>query len=535
MEIRHEPADPDDFGTDVEALAEAGAWIPALTLFERSWIDRWYNTDPSLLRKTLAAVPPELLREYPGAYYLAVLTRTVVSPPNWDVSAHLMYAARTAGDDEQLLYAYSVQAAEYRMDGRMRDAMACLASGAPVLRRLESSIVDTSDGFVPFMRLQYGITALLAGDFVAARGWLRSSTVLRASQRLPFMQRAAAVRLALACVLSGQVDEAGSWLAQAANAPRTKGWMEDLVNGAELIAEQLLAVEALDLAKAQSLLGVHYAPSQYGEMWPFAFLARIQFLLLQGNQESALNLCEETAASNLPGATGDGVAAALVPTARAACHLARGEVSIAWSVLSTATIPSPYVELYRAKTLYCAGAFERAAQLANDGLRARSGQIWITLGLLGVVAAAKYNLGDRQAARDSIVELCRLAEAQKLTSYLIALPPSVLDEFADIPAVAHGLARLRQDSVAMQLPDPVITSPFTERESLVVELLLQGYKRDEIAAQLFVSVATVKSQIRSSYAKLGVTSGPQAIAKLQSVQLTPVAPSQARSAPRDRS
>ncbi len=53
------------------------------------------------------------------------------------------------------------------------------------------------------------------------------------------------------------------------------------------------------------------------------------------------------------------------------------------------------------------------------------------------------------------------------------------------------------------LPD---TSRLTERENQVLELLLQGKKRAEMATALFVSEETIKKQITSIYGKLGVTS-----------------------------
>ena len=54
-----------------------------------------------------------------------------------------------------------------------------------------------------------------------------------------------------------------------------------------------------------------------------------------------------------------------------------------------------------------------------------------------------------------------------------------------------------------ELPD---TSMLSAREREVLELLLEGKQRNEIAAKLYISENTVKKQITSIYAKLGVTS-----------------------------
>ena len=44
------------------------------------------------------------------------------------------------------------------------------------------------------------------------------------------------------------------------------------------------------------------------------------------------------------------------------------------------------------------------------------------------------------------------------------------------------------------------------REKEVLDLLLEGKQRNEIAAMLYISENTVKKQISSIYAKLGVAS-----------------------------
>ena len=54
-----------------------------------------------------------------------------------------------------------------------------------------------------------------------------------------------------------------------------------------------------------------------------------------------------------------------------------------------------------------------------------------------------------------------------------------------------------------ELPD---TSMLTPREKEVLELLLEGKQRNEIAAKLYISENTVKKNISSIYSKLGVTS-----------------------------
>jgi DNA-binding CsgD family transcriptional regulator len=56
--------------------------------------------------------------------------------------------------------------------------------------------------------------------------------------------------------------------------------------------------------------------------------------------------------------------------------------------------------------------------------------------------------------------------------------------------------------------------PLTRREQEVAELLLQGKSNKQIAALLGISESTVEFHIKNIYAKLGVSSRPEAILKL---------------------
>jgi NarL family two-component system response regulator LiaR len=55
---------------------------------------------------------------------------------------------------------------------------------------------------------------------------------------------------------------------------------------------------------------------------------------------------------------------------------------------------------------------------------------------------------------------------------------------------------------------------FTERERAVLQLMARGQSNSQIAAQLFVSAATVKGHIGAILGKLGVTTRSEAIARV---------------------
>jgi DNA-binding CsgD family transcriptional regulator len=60
-------------------------------------------------------------------------------------------------------------------------------------------------------------------------------------------------------------------------------------------------------------------------------------------------------------------------------------------------------------------------------------------------------------------------------------------------------------------PSPLL-EPLSERELEILALVARGYSNKEVATELVVSVATVKTHLNNSYRKLGASSRTQAIA-----------------------
>ena len=61
--------------------------------------------------------------------------------------------------------------------------------------------------------------------------------------------------------------------------------------------------------------------------------------------------------------------------------------------------------------------------------------------------------------------------------------------------------------------------PLSERELEVLQLIAEGLSRQEIAAQLVLSLNTVKTHARNIYDKLGVNNQMQAVGKARGLGL----------------
>ncbi len=83
--------------------------------------------------------------------------------------------------------------------------------------------------------------------------------------------------------------------------------------------------------------------------------------------------------------------------------------------------------------------------------------------------------------------------------------------FRCIRAVHAGEAYL-QPKVAAKLAQRVQEEPLTEREEQILKLLAEGKSNRAIGQALFITESTVKSHLKSLFAKLDVTSRAEAIA-----------------------
>jgi len=81
-----------------------------------------------------------------------------------------------------------------------------------------------------------------------------------------------------------------------------------------------------------------------------------------------------------------------------------------------------------------------------------------------------------------------------------------------------GQARKAETSQA-QGPDSEFIEPLSERELEILQLIAEGLTNQKIGAKLYLSLNTVKAHTRNIYAKLGVNSRTQAVARARTLGL----------------
>ena len=152
-------------------------------------------------------------------------------------------------------------------------------------------------------------------------------------------------------------------------------------------------------------------------------------------------------------------------------------------------------------------------------------------------ALISQQIGSGAAALQSLTRAIHLAEPgrfvrtftsagaplQRMLEELVASieksdAPGKLTSIAYITSLvskAGGAKRVNQGSS----PPSDLPEPFTERETEVLRLIAAGLRNQEIADQLFISLATVKRHIANAYGKMGVQHRGEAMVRLGSMNL----------------
>jgi len=81
----------------------------------------------------------------------------------------------------------------------------------------------------------------------------------------------------------------------------------------------------------------------------------------------------------------------------------------------------------------------------------------------------------------------------------------------EIEYATELLSAMGEAAAGLQVPPQLLAEPLSQRELEVLKLIEAGCSNQEIAARLFISIATVKRHISNIYAKLGVQNRTQAV------------------------
>lgn len=287
------------------------------------------------------------------------------------------------------------------------------------------------------------------------------------------------------------------------------------------LARAHLAVEDGDLAGAVALLDGMATELRTNEFWPaFAELQATVDLLTGRAVAGAAALDERMRRGRRSPATAAWRARLLA--ARALLALAGGQAEAGLALLAPVPSTRPAARVARARLLLSTGRRDEAvALLAAPDVPDEGPRLRVARRLL--LAAASAQDGRGPAAARALHEAAAVVAAGSAATGWALL---TTEERAAVHALAAGLADVEVDrllravaGVPAVVPDAQDGVGLTEREVVVLRELADDAELAEVAARLQVSHNTVKTQVRSTYRKLGVRRRADAVSRARELGL----------------
>lgn len=480
----------------------------------------------TMAHQVLARLPEEfvasdaLLRRLRSMHHRFAAPRDVPGP------APVAAAVAPPGSDEH--HAKQVDALFHAIDLRVHgrfDESAALCDPfalAPPLNLDELSEEERDTEGFAFVHI--GISYLLNGRFDDA-----VAALLRAFRTAvePFILRDAAGKLALVNVLLGDLHEARAWLAEERRRPSLPADTEALVRSAGDVAAVLVALEDLDTDAAMTIFFDLDRPADREEFWGFILYAWGQLSLVKGTPANSLRFLEKEMLRFASLTDNGAVVGPLLDSVRAELQLACGRPDKARELVADSS--HPLTAPVRARLLLLEDDPTAALALAEMAMKNHRVTPRDAIDLELIAAAATLSIGDHDQARQYLSRATSTRRVTGLRRPFTALPGAVLRRLAVLgPALPVDPDRLTSEFGRLSFVDDLSDStsdrhhveaqeaaqdPLTDREIHVLRALASGATNREIAAEEFVSINTVKSQLRSVYRKLAVTTRSDAVAR----------------------
>ncbi|WP_163543238.1 LuxR C-terminal-related transcriptional regulator [Occultella kanbiaonis] len=493
-------------GEDYELAVEV--FVSLLRTYPES-----YATDR--LVSQLERLPQRTLRTYPmlafalGLAQMANPLLRTAAPGSFRIAARQPIDGRILGLELDRFVAAGVRAVSLRLAGRFEEAARHSLAAIAELDPLSDAHREALREPIAMILRQLSYSLLQGGrydDALAAMVRSTTTTTVRSTRNYA---------LAYVVGASGYLGHLGHLREASAQIDDTawpRNHEESYLNAMNLVGEGYACLDDGDPEAALERVRKVAQVSRLSEFWPFVTAVSLHANLSAGRGLTEARRVEELLTARFPPpGVGDNVGTRTVLNLLAISWTASGRLTKAERILGERRRTDAEVVPARLVHALVTGradvAVERLATwLALDGHTPRTRAATQVLG-----AAAALRIGDGDLARALVHEAFDLHRHHGLTSHLDLVPAAdrlALGELVD--ADPELVAHLRpHDSVS--IPDLVPRVTLSRREHVVLSALLATASREHIAAGLSVSANTVKSQLRSIYRKLGVTTRAEAL------------------------
>lgn len=487
----------------LEAAVEADDWHRVYEIFDESWIEL-FQSSPDVLLLALERMPDDVLDRQPKLRLAREYIARNVRGDEHSTTYRHSVASFVPVDVVDRLALITGQAAAARSAGRAAESLRLVASAQELLRVQPIGSHPEIAEALPEFHYQWGLTLERAGELEGALTEYVEGFDWSVSVGHQMMQAASGGAIAYLHAVHGRIAAAQGWLDRQPRTGAEAWWRSSMAVQARL-AEGLVRAARPDSRGPDPLEGLRTADVM--KHWAPYFFVRAT-ALRSARTARLLRIELDGFLATLPvGQRTDQVSADYLETTRLIISACADELGVVDDdderPSATAPVLRQHSAAVRALHLARAGRTRQALQLAEPLLRADGSRPRILV--LALIASAIATSGDRRR-RSLLSEAVAIARSHDLWSPFHSLPDALRVEARDLfDALGAGEApSVLRSSDHAPSAGPVVA--LTRRERAVVEHAVEGESTAEIAAALLVSVNTVKSQLRSAYRKVGVTS-----------------------------
>ncbi len=387
-----------------------------------------------------------------------------------------------------------------------------------------------------FALANLGATYLWSGDPATAASHLHEALALATEHHHELAVLDCLAQLAVVQLLRGELTDAEESSTRAVEIAERRGWCEGPAATSAYLACAAVAYRRGEFERAEGLLSHASAAAETAEAPVRLATVLLHALILaaSGPRSAArgvLKLHALRAAAAQEDPMPDFIILALADI-EPRVLLAAGETEQARAALSATNAslaPSPELRLRLAAIELHDGKPEHAAELLCTGLDgqpqaeelrpATQLEAWLLLAL------AEHARGERHTATQALEHALALAEREPLRDAFLLNGPGVcelLEAQAQTGTAHPALLEVLLEGVCQRAPAPAkLAEPLTERELRILRYLPTMLSNAEIGAEIFVSLNTVKTHLRSIYRKLGASGRAEAVERARALGLLP--------------
>jgi LuxR family maltose regulon positive regulatory protein len=486
---------------------------------------------PHALRTALSRINATVLDEFPGLRLCltALVGTDTADDEHIDVgfdraaglraymrgSAALVDGDLTTLSRADLLYAGAGHLLGLRAQGRPDAATTFVATVGEQLRVAAGE--RETPALSAWFHLQAAVTAMLVGADESALEHYQLAWDFASRAGTDFIAAQASADAALVHTVRGELSDAAGWRQRYESLGSRLG---DEPIGA-CVAAALQAIDRLDEPAAAAALAAAERSADPlcdyladSDVWPMTMYARCQYALHFGDPAAMIATLEATLRER-------GAPSAVTPRLLARAHadllIANGEGQRARALIGHRPHPSLAVALARLQLV--AGDFQQARNVAVRVGIERCVTLRDELELRIVHALAALRLGDREGAAAQFTQLLTGCSAVGIPRVLATIAPQDLAALFDAVSTRPIMDQRLVEGRAPVYAKPVVLISLTKGERSLIEALATTGSRREIAETRFVSLNTVKTQMRALYHKLGTTSRDDTLTRVRELGL----------------